>query len=229
MSTVILIRHARSTANAANILAGQTPGVRLDPTGIEQSHSLAEALGELPISKIFISPLERCYATIDPWIHRFGAAVEIQSENRLIEPDYGLWSGRNLDELRHENLWNEIQNDPESVTFPQGERFKDVWDRVAEFYKSLRMLTDEKRNFLVVTHGDIIKMLVAQILEIEFSKFQKLVVEPASMTITKISPDNSRLLQFNRSHAPIASMLDHADGPTLGGENSSIVGGTKNA
>ncbi|MCW2843259.1 MAG: Phosphoglycerate mutase, partial [Nocardioides sp.] len=33
MATVILVRHGRTTANAAGVLAGRLPGVKLDDTG----------------------------------------------------------------------------------------------------------------------------------------------------------------------------------------------------
>lgn len=219
MGTVILIRHARSVANADNVLAGQTPGVQLDHMGVEQSRALVDTLGEIPITKVFVSPLERCLQTISPWLAKHGRGVEVQSEARIIEPDYGLWSGRKLDELAHEPLWQDVQNDPESVTFPQGERFIDVWNRVSSFYQSLKEISSADTTFLIISHGDIIKFLLANVLKIEFKNFQSLVVEPASISVAHIDKTIERLIQFNRSQESISSILRDRTAPTLGGEN----------
>lgn len=220
MSTVILIRHARSSANAAGILAGQTPGVRLDPTGVEQSFRLAEILGAISIAKVFISPLERCLDTISPWISQHGKNAEIHSDSRIIEPDYGLWSGKNLDELRTQPLWDLVQNSPREVTFPSGESLLDVWERTKSFYSSLREFSDQEINVVVVSHGDIIKFLIAQIVDLEMNKFQNLVIEPASVSIARFEKDSSRLIQSNRTDISIASILEATTVKTIGGEVS---------
>jgi probable phosphomutase (TIGR03848 family) len=225
LGTVILIRHARSVANAENVLAGQTPGVRLDTHGLEQSKNLVEVLGGAPVTKVFISPLERCLATISPWMARYGQGVELESDPRIIEPDYGNWSGRKLDELSLEPLWQDVQNNPESVTFPQGERFIDVWHRVQDFYQSLvrniAASAENSANIIVVSHGDIIKFLIANVLKMEFKNFQSLIVEPASISLAQISAEGSRLLQYNRSHQSISELLSRESIATLGGEAQS--------
>ncbi|MGH3524233.1 MAG: histidine phosphatase family protein, partial [Mycobacterium sp.] len=49
MGTVILLRHGRSTANSAGVLAGRTLGVGLDEGGVAQAHALVERLAQLPL------------------------------------------------------------------------------------------------------------------------------------------------------------------------------------
>jgi broad specificity phosphatase PhoE len=204
-------------ANANNTLAGQTPGVRLDPVGLEQSKSLVETLGPLNIDAVIVSPLERCIDTISPWITKYGARTPVHSEPRIIEPDYGLWSGRNLDELAQEKLWIDVQQNPESVCFPNGERFKSVWDRVAHFLQTLREHAKDQ-NVIVVSHGDIIKFLLAQSLKMDFKDFQSIVVEPASISILRFDDNNIRVIQVNRSTDSISSMVEERTKPLLGGE-----------
>ncbi|MFZ9926367.1 MAG: histidine phosphatase family protein [Candidatus Nanopelagicaceae bacterium] len=226
MGTVILIRHARSTANAEAILAGQSPGVRLDPTGLEQSKKLAHTLGAIPVSRVFVSPLERCMDTIAPWLAEFGNGVSVQSEPRIIEPNYGLWSGRKLEELALESLWSDVQQNPAQVIFPNGEKFMDVWERVHKFFIHLKEIASEDGTYIVVSHGDIIKFLIANILNIEFKNFQSLVVEPGSISIAQFVEGNARLLQYNRSEQDINSFVGNLSKPTLGGEQHR---GTKHA
>ena len=225
MGTVILIRHARSVANAENILAGQTPGVRLDADGLQQSKNLVHLLGRAPVSKVIVSPLERCLATISPWLAEHGHGVEVESDPRIIEPNYGAWSGRKLEELAVEPLWRDVQQNPESVTFPQGERFIDVWNRVRDFYQALENQivnsTESVANVIVVSHGDIIKFLIANILKMDFKNFQSLIVEPASISVAQISSQGTRLLQYNRSNQSISELLYKDQVAVLGGESQS--------
>lgn len=219
MGTAILIRHARSTANASNLLAGQTPGVRLDPHGIEQSKALVEILGPLPVDAVIVSPLERCIDTISPWMHRYGANIPVHSEPRIIEPDYGLWSGRKLEELAQEKLWESVQKQPQSVRFPNGELFQAVWDRVASFMQSLQRQLHGEENVIVVSHGDIIKFMLAQSLKMEFKDFQSIIIEPASISILNFDENSYRLVQMNRSSNSISSMVRNKSKAQLGGES----------
>ena len=155
-----------------------------------------------------------------------GSGVAVQSDPRIIEPDYGTWSGRKLDELVLEPLWQDVQANPADVTFPQGERFIDVWERVGLFYKSLQESVELEKNYIIVSHGDVIKFLIARALKMEFKNFQSLVVEPASVSILQLSNENARLMQFNRTHELISEYFanlaqarpNSTVAPQLGGE-----------
>ena len=68
VATVVLIRHARSSANATNVLAGRTPGVGLDDTGRQQALDLAKRLADVPLAAVVSSPLDRCLATAAPLV-----------------------------------------------------------------------------------------------------------------------------------------------------------------
>ena len=56
MTTVILLRHGRTTANAGGVLAGWTPGVRLDETGQAQVAAVGERLAPVPLAAVVSSP-----------------------------------------------------------------------------------------------------------------------------------------------------------------------------
>ncbi|HYH28910.1 MAG TPA: histidine phosphatase family protein, partial [Pseudonocardia sp.] len=60
MTTLILLRHGRSAANATGVLAGRTPGVELDDTGRAQADKLVGRLAGVPIAEIVCSPMLRC-------------------------------------------------------------------------------------------------------------------------------------------------------------------------
>ena len=97
MTTVLLLRHGRTTANAGGILAGWTPGVQLDETGIAQVRAVGERLARVPLAAIVSSPLERCRQTADAVAE--GRDLPVQSDDRLGEARYGDWTGRTIMEL----------------------------------------------------------------------------------------------------------------------------------
>ncbi|HEY5114318.1 MAG TPA: histidine phosphatase family protein, partial [Nakamurella sp.] len=108
MTTVILLRHGRSTANTSGVLAGRTPGINLDDTGRSQAAGIAERLADVAIDRIVSSPLERCQQTLAPLAAATGLTVEV--DDRLAEVDYGDWAGRPLRELATEPLWRTVQH-----------------------------------------------------------------------------------------------------------------------
>ena len=68
MATVVLLRHARSTANGSGVLAGRTPGVELDETGRKQAEELVARLEPVPLAAVVSSPLLPCEQTIAPLV-----------------------------------------------------------------------------------------------------------------------------------------------------------------
>ena len=113
---LVLIRHAHSQANAAGILSGRLPGVHLSEKGLEQAEHLVQRLGYFPISNLRISPMERCFETIAPWINSIVLPSNPQFEptidQDLTEVDYGSWSGKKLSALSNNKLWNTVQESP---------------------------------------------------------------------------------------------------------------------
>ncbi|MEN9711324.1 MAG: hypothetical protein RL441_1316 [Actinomycetota bacterium] len=179
MKTVLLLRHARSTANAAGVLAGRMPGVQLDEVGISQAKQLADCLRDLSIEFIVHSDLERTKQTVSPLASASG--ITLREDQRLTECDYGDWSGKELKELSSEPLWKSIQSTPSSVTFPGGEAMIDMQSRAVA---ALDFWMEEATSlFAICSHGDVLKSLVAHAIGLPLDKFQGLHVSPASITV----------------------------------------------
>ncbi len=207
MARLVFIRHAHSTANDAGILSGQLPGVSLSKKGEKQAQLLVERLGASEFDSIRVSPMQRCEETIAPWINsgysRGLNAYEI--DESLIEVDYGSWSGRKLSSLSREKMWKVIQDKPSTVLFPEGERIKAMQKRALS---SVMQALEDKKNgtHLFVSHGDVLKALVASLMKIKLDDFQSLVIDPASVTVIDFDGNRSRLLAFNDTQSPIAPM-----------------------
>jgi probable phosphoglycerate mutase len=180
---VVLLRHARSVANAAAVLAGRSEGVGLDDTGALQAAGLPDRLADLPIARLVSSPLQRCLQTLEPLATARGLTVE--QDHGLAEVDYGEWTGRALRELSGEPLWQTVQGRPSAAKFPGGESLAAVSARAVATVHRLLAGTTGEGVLLVCSHGDVIKALLADALGLHLDLFQRISVAPASVSVIR--------------------------------------------
>ncbi|MFK4068956.1 histidine phosphatase family protein [Streptomyces sp. NPDC029674] len=199
MPTLILVRHGRSTANTAGLLAGWTPGVALDERGAAQAAALPGRLAALPLAEIVTSPLQRCQETVAPLLAA-RPGLRAHTEDRIGECDYGDWSGRKLAELTDEPLMEVVQQHPSAAAFPGGESMRAMQTRAAEAVREWNARVEREHGedavYLMCSHGDIIKSLVAEALGLHLDLFQRISVEPCSVTViryTRLRPFLVRL------------------------------------
>lgn len=217
MPKIILIRHAHSIANASGVLSGQLPGVHLSKLGEEQALRLAERLGPLTISRIQISPMDRCSETIRPWLAKYGKQVRVDLDPNLIEVDYGKWSGKKLATLSRNKLWRNVQTQPSSVTFPGGESLADMQVRAMKSVHNF--FGSDIEQTLMVSHGDVIKSIVANALGMHLDDFQRIVVDPASVSILESNGGPIRITRLNDTDSSLSEILSSKKkrGHLLGG------------
>ncbi|MFE6029502.1 histidine phosphatase family protein [Streptomyces niveus] len=199
MATLILVRHGRSTANTSGVLAGRTPGVALDEQGLAQAAALPGRLADLPLAAVVSSPLQRCLETIRP-LTDARPGIETHHEDRINECDYGEWSGRKLAELSDEPLMSVVQQHPSAATFPGGESMRAMQARAVDAVRDWNTRIEAEHGddavFLMCSHGDIIKSLVADALGMHLDLFQRIHADPCSITAiryTRLRPFVVRL------------------------------------
>ena len=184
MGTVILLRHGRSTANSAGVLAGRTLGVGLDEGGVAQAQALVGRLAQLPLAAVVSSPLQRCRETVAPLAQ--ARELEITVDDRFIEVDYGQWTGRELSKLGKEPLWKVVQSHPSAAVFPGGEGLAALQARavaaVREWDAKLAAEHGPQVLWLVCSHGDVIKAVLADALGVHLDGFQRIVANPCSVS-----------------------------------------------
>jgi len=196
MSRIVLLRHAHSTANLKNVLAGRTEGVVLSSKGENQATELVERIGKSRFDAVVVSPIQRCSQTIAPWLAAYGNGTVPLVDEGFSEVDYGMWTGKSLAVLQRNKLWKIVQEHPSQMVFPQGESLMEMQSRaVASFHKVNNLKGKNPR--LIVSHGDVIKSIVAHVLGMHLDQFQRLVIEPASMTVIETQNGISRLISFN--------------------------------
>ena len=122
---IVLARHGQTEANRDGLLVG-----RVDPPltalGFEQAARLAEALAGSGADRVVASPLARTRTTAEAIATRLG--LEVETDERLIEMDYGAWDGTPIADVSIET-WRRWRTDPEFRP-PGGESLRDVARRV---------------------------------------------------------------------------------------------------
>jgi probable phosphoglycerate mutase len=204
VSLVVLVRHAHSQANAAGILSGRRPNIALSEKGRTQAQELAARLGELKVKELRVSPMQRCIETIDPWVSTKSRIRRIE-DHGITEVDYGKWSGRTLRSLSREKLWKIVQENPSRVFFPDGEGMANMQARAIESMH-LALSSTGTGAVVMVSHGDVIKALVAANLGMRLDDFQRIIIDPASVTLFDFSSKTPRLLLLNDSHTNIGDL-----------------------
>lgn len=181
-------------------MAGCSPGVHLDDLGREQAQHVAERLRHVPLAGIISSPLERTRQTseaIETLQVQAGNDLAVRLDDRVIECDYGEWTGRELKKLGKDPLWKQVQGHPSSVTFPGGESMRAMQGRAIEAVRYWNEEFGDKATYVVVSHGDVIKALVADALGIHLDHFQRIAVDPGSMSIIDYTSARPYVIRTN--------------------------------
>ncbi|NEW70950.1 histidine phosphatase family protein [Streptomyces rhizosphaericus] len=199
MPMLILVRHGRSTANIAGVLAGWTPGVALDERGTAQAAALPGRLAGVPLAAAVTSPLQRCRETLAPLLAA-RPELPLHPDDRIGECHYGDWSGRKLAELADEPLMNIVQQHPSAAAFPGGESMRAMHARAVEAVRDWNARIESEHGadavYLMCSHGDIIKALVADALGLHLDLFQRISVEPCSVTAIRYTPTRPFLVRL---------------------------------
>lgn len=224
--TVILLRHGRSTSNTAHTLAGRSEGVDLDDKGREQAQTVVTRIGDLPVKAIVRSPLLRCERTVEP----LAAALGVQPvvEDRIIEVDYGSWTGRTIGELVKEPLWKVVQQQPSAAVFPDGEGLAQVQARavtaIREHDRNLAAEHGADVLWVACTHGDVIKAVLADALGTHLDTFQRITADPASMSVIRYTDTRPFVLHVNHTGSGLTAALSAK--PAAAPESDAVVGGS---
>lgn len=206
MTTVLLVRHGL-TAMTGPVLAGRTPGVDLDERGQLQAARLAERLAGVAINAIVSSPLERCVQTAQAIASNRETTVE--TDPRLIECGYGDWTGQEIKKLAKDPLWKVVQAHPSAVTFPGdgGEAMRDAQVRAVDAVRSWNDRLGRDATWVACSHADIIKSVVADALGMHLDTFQRIVVDPCSVTVITYTDLRPFVVRVNDTGTELATLL----------------------
>jgi probable phosphomutase (TIGR03848 family) len=228
MATVILVRHGRTAANVSGVLAGRAAGVALDEIGLGQATRAAERLAVVPLVGVVSSPLERCRETAGLILERQEGSPALTIDDGIVECDYGEWQGRPLSELAKEKLWSVVQSQPSAARFPDGESLATMQARSVAAIRRHDAAFEAEHGpgavWAAVSHGDIIKSILADALGMHLDLFQRINVGPASVSIVRYGPARPDVVATNTDSGDLGWLRGAA--PTA---DAAVGGGTGNA
>ncbi|MGN6250215.1 MAG: MSMEG_4193 family putative phosphomutase [Marmoricola sp.] len=208
MAVVILARHGRTGANASGVLAGRSAGVHLDDTGRDQVRSAAERLEGVPLVRAVTSPLERCRETSRLLLA--GQEVRPRVDRRLVECDYGAWTGEKISALARKPLWRTVQAQPSAAVFPDGESLQQMSARAVAGVRAHDAEVEAEHGpdavWLAVSHGDVIKAILADALGMHLDAFQRIVVDTASLSVVRYTPVRAFVVTSNSRSGSLAHL-----------------------
>jgi broad specificity phosphatase PhoE len=195
---LVLVRHGQTDYNVKHLLPGQLPGIPLNEEGQHEAQATAVALRELPLSAIIASPLERTLETAAAL--NAGRGLEIQQDRDLLDTDYGRFSGKCWDDLdRGDKVWARFTTDP--LHAPRGvESFAAVQQRAVRAAEKWRHAQQVGEWVALVTHADLVKLIVAHYIGIPLERVPLVNMDNASASLLVFHPDPSQpptLLCFN--------------------------------
>jgi probable phosphoglycerate mutase len=215
VTTVLLVRHGL-TATTGHVLTGWTPGIPLDDRGQAQAAALAARLAPLPLDAIVSSPLERCQQTAAA-IAATRDGQQVSTDDRVGECRYGDWTGKPLKKLTAEPLWRVVQAHPSAVTFPgpEGESMPDMQHRAVAAVRDWNARLGKDATYLICSHGDVIKAIVADSLGLHLDQCQRIQADPCSLTVIRYTPLRPFLVRMNDRGGGVDDLLPRAagDGP----------------
>ncbi len=133
------------------------------------------------------------------------------SDRRLLECDYGEWTGQEIKRLAKEKLWRTVQVQPSGARFPGGESLPEMSARVVSARSvtatpQVEEETGDHAVWLAVSHGDPIKAILADALGMHLDAFQRIMVDPGSLSVVRYTPHRAFVLTMNSSSGSLAHL-----------------------
>jgi probable phosphoglycerate mutase len=183
VTLLLLVRHGLTDATGKH-LSGRTRGIHLSETGRAQADGLVQRMAGVPVTAFYSSPLERCVETARP---AAGARrLDVRIEPRLIEVDYGRWTGRSMAQLVRTTLWKQVQASPSAIRFPEGETLREV-----------QLRTVDALDEIAARHPRGVVAAVAHYTGVHLDLFQRLIVSPVSVSAILLGDRIPRVLRLN--------------------------------
>ena len=227
MTLVLLVRHGL-TAGTGSVLTGRTPGIGLDDRGQGQAAAVGARLAEVPLDAIVSSPLQRCQETAAAIAAaRNGNQVAVTPDDRFAEVAYGDWTGKPIKRLVKEPLWRVVQAHPSAVRFPgpDGESLPGVQERAVAAIRDWNARLGPKAVYLVCSHGDVIKSIIADSLGLHLDMFQRIQVDPCSVSVIRYTPLRPFVLRMNDTGAGLGGLARAEPAASGAGQQGGAAGG----
>lgn len=197
MSTrLLLVRHGQTDATVTGRTQGRVDNP-LNATGHRQAEALAARLVRERPAAVYSSPASRAMATATPLATLLG--VEIATDPRLLEMDYGRLDDRTGAELREQEpefMARWAEDDPADLRMPGGETMREVRARMLEAMTDL-VGAHAGETVALFSHGFAIRSLVCGALGVPLASFRRIRVDLASFSVVEQGEGGLLLVVLN--------------------------------
>jgi len=157
MTKIFIFRHGQTTDNATHTFSGFRQA-DLTKEGIKEAEGIGEQLKNEKVTKAYQSDLIRSQHTLQIVLERFHQNVEVITDSRIKERDYGDLTGQNKDEVEQKQpenykLWHRSYNIPP----PNGESIEMVEKRVLDFLNDELAKWQKDGIIFISAHGNSIR------------------------------------------------------------------------
>jgi len=223
VTTVLLVRHGLTEANKGGLLAGWTPGVHLAEQGREQAQALSQRLAKVPFNAVVSSPLDRCQETAAALVA--DRDVQVTTDERLGECHYGDWTGQDLKKLAKDPLWKVVQAHPSAAAFPGGEALRETQARAVAAVRETNARLGDHATWVAVSHGDVIKAVLADALGMHLDMFQRLLVDPCSVSVIRYTELRPFVVRINDVGGALSDLIPPKRTRRKRTSSDAVVGG----
>ena len=181
----IFMRHGQADNNVNRILVGRYIESHLTEYGKQQVADTSKYLKNVPIEKVYVSPVTRTVETAKIVCKLLGMNYEI--DERLYEIELGKLVGMHFEEIihKHGNLFLKFYNEDDAMLARYGvESFASVKSRVKHLLDEITKIQQDK-NVLLITHLDPIKAAISILLDLKAEALYRWHIRNASLTILK--------------------------------------------
>jgi len=194
MAKIYLVRHGESVANTKGIYQGQTYNTPLSLMGKKQAEALAIYFKDVEIDKVLTSPLIRTKETAQKVATL--KQLPLIEVDEIIETNHGQWEGLEKKVIfdKWPNIYQLWLTKPAETEFPGGETFRETKKRIASWWNDI---IQKDENILVVTHDNIIRIIVAKVIGIPLNNIWKFQLHPAAVTVVEIDGENQIILSLD--------------------------------
>jgi len=202
-TTVFLVRHAETYGNVEGLFCGHSE-TELTPKGVAQAQALGRRFAHQKFDAAYSSDLSRAHRTAIHALEHHHSPLAPVLDPGLREMHYGDWeslSGREIGEKNRDLLREFFQC---RAPAPGGESVQQVRERTAEALK--RRVTDHPdETILVVSHGNAIMAMLAELLAIPYESSWSFAVANTSITRLVFSKSGRMTLTGFNDHAHLES------------------------
>lgn len=195
LTNIIIVRHGSTEWNEKERFRGLAD-IGLSELGIRQAEAAAAYLADLPVNRIYTSPLLR--ATQTAAIITGPHKLEPVPLNGIIDINFGKFQGLSFEEAeqKYPEIYRQWMDRPHLATFPAGENLAQVRERSSSVLNQI-IDASSGQTIVFVSHKVVITVLICYYLGLDNSQFRQVEQDVCAINTFNKQNDNIYAVLLN--------------------------------